>query len=275
MKSDSAFRPNRRPWKAPQTQKAFPSLKRIPPSSSDIHSSFPSSNKVSKVACDLKFYADSCAFPSSAIITSDDAKTKKIKETKKKKTSNLEKKDFNISTIFSSLKKSSATFRGILKRSTFTSHPLLPYENNKFNISSEHLVSRFKCSPEQYGHIHETNGNVSESMTSDLISHTSFKTSSRNIHESKFEHVKNSRFVSTSFIFRKRDTSSKENVSSSTSETHSSPSKCSNHHEKPNPYHPPSNSSSSYPPTTEEGTSDSHNASKEIKGPNKTLDSLH
>ena len=59
VKSESVFRPKRRPWKAPQTQKTFPSLKRSPSLSSDIHSSFSSSNKVSKFSSNLKFYLDS------------------------------------------------------------------------------------------------------------------------------------------------------------------------------------------------------------------------
>ena len=290
VESHSVLRPKRRPSKAPLTQEVFPPLKKSPSSSLEMHPSSSSSNKVSMFTSDFKFHLDSCEFPSSAIITSDDAKPKKIEDAKKK-TFNLEKKDFNMSTIFSSSKKSSATFRGILKKSTFTSYSLPPHGNNVFNISSEHLVSRFKCSPEHRGFHHKTHENVFKSITSGLPSHTSFKPSSRNIYESKFKHLKNSRFVSTSFVFRKRDASSNENDSSSTSKTHSSLSKCSTHHKeemskfdpptksspilKTNPCHPPSNSSPSCSPATEEGTSPDHNAFKEIKGPNKTLDSLH
>ena len=132
------------------------------------------------------------------------------------------------------------------------------YEHDVFNISSEHLCPKFKCSPEHRSFHHKTYQNVFEPITSGSPSQTSSKCSSRNICKSKFEHLKNSRFVSTSFIFRKRDALSNENVSSSAPETYSSR----------------SNSPSSYPPTTEEGTS-SHIMSKEIKGPDKTLDSLH
>ena len=196
-----------------------------------------------------------------------------------------------MSTIFLSLEKSHGTFRGILKKSTFNSYSALPNENDMLNISSEHLCSKFKCSPEHRSFHHKTYENAFEPITVGSPSHTSFKPSSRNIYESKVEHLKNLRFVSTSFIFRKRSTSSNENVSSSTSNAYPSFSKCSTHHIegaskfdpptksspilKTNPCRPPSNSSSLYLPITEEGTSPDHNAFKEIKGSNKTLDSLH
>ena len=168
-----------------------------------------------------------------------------------------------------------------------TSHSLLPYGNNKFNTSSKHLVSKLLCAPEYRSFNHEINESVFESITSGLQLHASFKPSSRNIYELKFKHLKNSRFVSVSFIFRKRSTSSRESDLGSTSKPYSSFSKCSTYHEeeisafdsstksspvlKTNPHHSPSNSSSSHSPTTEEGTSPHHN-SKKILGTSKTLD---
>ena len=229
--SHSSFRPKRRSHHAPNGTSIFPPLKRESKVSHFNSPSLPDNemSSASKVRC-----ASASSF--TAILTSASIesrlkppKLKKIKETKKKKTSNLEKKDFHMSTIFSSSKSSSATFCGILKKSAFASYSIPPNENDKFITSSEHLFSKFKCSPKHHGHIHETNGNVSESMTSDLTSHASSKCSSRNTHESKFEHLKNSRFVSTSFIFRKRDASSNENILSSTSNAYPSFSKCSTH----------------------------------------------
>ena len=134
-----------------------------------------------------------------------------------------------------------------------TSCSALHDENNMFNISSEHFCSKFKCSPEHHGNLHETNGsvnkNIFEPATADSAFYASSKCSSRNIHHaSKFEHLRHSRFSSTRKVFQHHF------YSKHPSFDHPSFSKCSIHRAE---------GISKFP---------THHSSKKILGPTKTLD---
>lgn len=120
----------------------------------------------------------------------------------------------------------------------------------------------------------------SPSSSFEMRPSSSSKCSSRNAYESNFKHLKNSRFVSTSFIFRKRDAAPNENISSSTSNAYPSFSKCSTHCiEGISKFDPSTNSSpifkdnldSKYPPSNSSSCA-SHHFKKKILGPAKTLD---
>ena len=181
--------------------------------------SFSSSNQVSKFTSDFKFQLDSCGFPSSAILTSDETKLKKLNDTKKNG-GNL-KKRFSIlkgklkvrkaKHILSKKKGSKSFIKTLnsfnsfyLSASSPTSCSLSPFEYSLFNISSNHLVPKFKCLFEHCDFNPGIDENVFESETLSLSSHTLFESSSRDICKPKFKHLKNSRFTSTSIIFGDR-----------------------------------------------------------------------
>ena len=147
-----------------------------------------SSNQVSAFVSDFKSHPDSCASPPSAIITSDETKIKKIGDAKKSTICEEKMQVSKAESIFNKKKRSKSFIKALdplnsshLPASRPTSCSLLPCRNDKLSASSEHLVSKFKCSPKLRGFNHETNENVFESATSDSLLHASFKSSSRNI----------------------------------------------------------------------------------------------
>ena len=98
-----------------------------------------------KFKSDFKFHLDSCAFPSSAIITSDETKFKKIEDTKKNTIRKEKLKIWKAENIFSKKRRSKSFIKTLNSLNSFclptsspTSHSLLPYGNNKFDTSSEH-----------------------------------------------------------------------------------------------------------------------------------------
>ena len=132
------------------------------------------------------------------------------------------------------------------------SHSIIPHfisSRKKLdnNCSIHHPLPAFEPN-------HNVNDNIFESS-----SHTSFDSSLLVIYESKFKHLKNSRFTSTSIMFRDRSKKSSSSASKSSS-----------------------NNSTTYPPPSSFGFKLHHSSiesddslphlSKEIKGPNKTLD---
>ena len=215
VKSESVFRPKRRPSKAPPTQEVFPPLKKSSSTSFKMHLSSLSSNQVSKFTSDFKFRLDSCEFPSSAILTSDESKLKKLRHLKKK--------------IIDSRK------RGSICKKNLESRKLEDLFNNK--KGSKSFIKNLSSLDSFASHI-----------SSSILSSTA-----------PIKNSKVNRFSSTSCTLSPFDSfSTSKNHFKSTSAF----------------FNLPPNSSSSSSPTNEEETSSNH-SSKEIKGPNKTLYSLH
>ena len=129
-----------------------------------------------------------------------------------------------------------------------TSFSISSNEKLEVNDLSICLLCDLQSSSKLENSYSKENDNKFASETLRLSSHTSFKSSLRTDHESKFKYLKNSRFTSTSIIFRDRPKKSSNSA-------------------------PKSSSSLCSYATHKENTS--LHLSKEIKGPNKTLASPH
>ena len=248
----------RRSHRAPTSTSICPPLKRESKASCFTSPSLPTPKRAStsKVKC-----ASSPSFPQ--ILTATPVESHLEPSTQKKNA--IAKEELSMNDIFASSKKGSATFRKILEENgifTPASHDLSaltskapcdgePTDLFSFQLS-EHLSAPHVSS-------HESEDNSYSSETPSLSSHLSSTSQLHSIVESKFNHLKNSRFYSTSMIFRDR-------TSKSTSEVHisSSSSKIKDHL--------PSNSfSSCLPPIHKKETLPHHN-SKKILGTSKPLD---
>ena len=104
-----------------------------------------------------------------------------------------------------------------LSSSTHTSSSPLPDEILRVNDPSIHFLHKPQSSFKLDDSYSKTNDNKSASETFSLSSHMSSKFSFRIYCESKFMHVRSSRFTSTSTIFRDRSEKSSSSTSNDSS----------------------------------------------------------
>ena len=188
-----------------------PPLKKVSNVSYFHSTSLPSAKKTSK----FKSKSTLPSFPKILTATSTESSSKtpapKVKST-------LEKK-LNLGTVFSSVRNTSFKFEEALYSESFTSLTR-PSEQNldvsKDKFYSPTSLSKNECSPVKDILLHDEvippiiEGTLPSFVTSSLSSYPYLTNPSTTIFESKFTHLKNSRFESTSFAFRDRTLKSVE-----------------------------------------------------------------